>query len=723
MYALLWVLFSCEAPQETTTTRTDEQQRWEAQAERVRIVRDAYGIPHIYGKTDADVVFGLLYAQCEDDFNRVERNYINGMGRLAESEGEREIFRDLRMKLFIDPADMQQKYAESPEWLKTLMDAFADGINYYLYKHPEVTPRVIQRFEPWMALTFTEGSIGTDIEQIPIQPLKAFYAPQADDVAYNVFPKEDWQEDSAGSNGFAVAPANTANGNALFVINPHTSFFFRSEVHLVSEEGLNAYGAVTWGQFFLYQGFNERLGWMHTSTYADAMDAYLETIVEKDGSYYYRYGDEERKVEQKTLRVPYKGENGMEEREFTAYFTHHGPIVRAQDDAWVAMKLMERPIDALTQSYNRMKCRNFEEFEQNMNLRTNSSNNTVYADADGTIAYYHGNFMPRRDTQFDFSKPVDGSNPATEWQGLHELSEMIRVVNPPNGWIQNCNATPFSVIGEGSPKAADYPSYMATEPENYRGILAVRLLKDRKDFTLEGMIELAYNPYLVGFERLLPMLFAAYENAAPSRKEALKEPIAFLKAWDKNAGEASAETSLAIFWGQHLLDTAHRSTQVSSLHVYTYIEKSATPDMLLTSLEKAVAQLTEDFGSWKVPFGELNRYQRLTGDIVQKFNDDAPSMPIGFASARWGALASFGAGRYPGTKKMYGTHGNSFVAFVEFGEKVRAKSITVGGLSSDPTSPHFSDQVEMFANAEFKDVCFYSEDVEANAKRTYRPGE
>src|SRR5512142_782826 len=154
--------------------------RWQAQARHVTIIRDDWGIAHVYGKSDADAVFGSEYAQAEDDFNRVETNYINAMGRLAETQGKSAIYQDLRMKLFIDPADLKQKYAESPAWLKKLMDAFADGLNYYLYMHPDVKPRVIQYFEPWMALSFTEGSIGGDIERVSLRELQAFYGSGAD---------------------------------------------------------------------------------------------------------------------------------------------------------------------------------------------------------------------------------------------------------------------------------------------------------------------------------------------------------------------------------------------------------------------------------------------------------------------------------------------------------------------------------------------------------------
>ncbi len=700
-----------------------ELARWQQLASNVTISRDKWGIAHIYGKTDADTVFGTLYAQAEDDFNRVETNYINAMGRLAEAEGEAEIFRDLRMKLFIDPAAMQAQYRESPEWLQTLMNAFADGLNYYLYTHPEVTPRVIDRFEPWMALAFSEGSIGGDIERVNLRTLQSFYG----DGTLVAQTEAVSDGEPRGSNGFAIAPSNTENGDALLWINPHTSFFFRSELHMVSEEGLNAYGAVTWGQFFIYQGFNENAGWMHTSSRADAIDEYLETILQKDDGYYYLFGDEERKLQETSIRLAYKNGNEMAEKEFTVYHSHHGPIIREQDGKWVSIKLMQEPIKALIQSYTRTKAQNHEQFYASMELQTNSSNNTVYADSDGNIAYYHGNFVPVRDTSFDWNSPLDGSNPATEWRGLHTVDEIIHLVNPQNGWIQNTNNWPFTAAGEFSPRAEEYPPYMANNSENPRGVHAVRVLQDRTDFTVDRLIEAAYEPTLTAFEDLIPklLLTTAVDNQGDqpvSIQSDTLEYINLLRGWDYKYSLESTATTLAVYWGQALMNEVSADAAAADINIYEYMANNASSAEKLRTLRSAAEQLETDFGDWQVPWGDVNRYQRLNGDIVQDFDDNAASLPVAFASSRWGSLASFGSRTYPGTKKMYGTSGNSFVAAVEFGDKITAKAITVGGLNNDPDSPHFDDQAEMYTKGEFRDVLFYKEDIEANLEREYTPG-
>jgi len=700
-----------------------EQARWQASAKRVNIMRDKWGIPHVFGKTDADAVFGLLYAQAEDDFNRVELNYINAMGRLAEVEGETAIWRDLRMKMYITPDDMKAKYAASPAWLKKLMVAFADGLNFYLHTHPEVKPKLITHFEPWMALSFSEGSIGGDIESINLKDLEAFYSKQT--TASLAASVNTHDTEPRGSNGFAIAPRLSASGHALLLINPHTSFYFRPEVHVISGEGLNAYGAVTWGQFFVYQGFNERAGWMHTSGGGDVIDEYLETPVPKGDKLYYKYGGGERAFRAVPINLPYKTANGMASKTITAYFSHHGPVVRESEGKLVSVKLMDEPLKALTQSYLRTKAKNYKQFTQTMELRTNSSNNTVYADGDGNIAYFHGNFVPKRDPSFNWSKPVDGSNPATEWQGLHAVKDTITLFNPASGWIQNTNNWPFRAAGASSPREQDYPKYMWALPENPRGLHALRVLENRKDFTLDSLIAAAYDNYLTGFEPMVASLLKAYGElpAADPLREQLAPQVAALRAWDLRYSVTSVPTSLAIYWAQDMFEKAKAAAKAADVPTVDYLRDSVTPQERLQALVRATARLQADFGSWQTPWGEINRFQRISGDINQQYDDSKPSYPVAFASANWGSLAAFGMVAPQKTKRIYGDRGNSFVAVVEFGPRVRAKSILAGGNSGNPSSPHFADQAEMYSKGQFKDVLFYKADIEKQLERQYHPGQ
>ncbi len=688
------------------------------QAKRVTITRDDFGIAHVSGPTDADAVFGMIYAQAEDDFPRIEANYLTALGRTAEAEGEEAIWKDLRARLYVSETELRADYDASPEWLRRLMDAWAAGLNYYLATHPQARPKVLDRFEPWMALSFTEGSIGGDIERIDLQALERFYGGTAKSMAAEVDPEP------RGSNGIAIAPSLTQSGKALLLINPHTSFFFRAEQQVTSAEGLNAYGAATWGQFFIYQGFNATAGWMHTSSGVDSVDEFAETVEKRSGSHFYRYGDQWRRLGLRPVTVRYKKSDGsFGELRFTTYRTHHGPIVRSEGGKWISFAMMHRPVAALQQSYLRTKAANLAEFLDVARLRANSSNNSIFADANGAIAYLHAQFVPRRDDRFDYRKMVDGSDPRTDWTSFHDIVDLPNVISPPNGWIQNTNNWPYSAAGAFSPKPGNYPRYMDMFGENARGTHAQKLLQGSRDWTLEKLQAAAFDNHQPGFAQLVPALVAAWDRSpAGNLKSATAEAIQLLRSWDYRwSGEGVAQ-SVASFWVQPLWDRARANGWLPPLETIGRVEAMSDNEKLL-ALARAMERLERDFGSWKTPWGEINRFQRVSGAIDHPFSDEAPSIAVPFASGNFGSLASFGAAPRDGSKRWYGTSGNSFVAIVEFGPRVRARAVSAGGQSGDPASPHFNDQGARYAAGALRPVYFYPEELAGHVERQYRPGE
>ena len=706
----------------------EEIARYEKQAKNVTIIRDNWGIPHVYGKSDADAVFGLLYAQCEDDFKRVELNYIEKLGRMAEVKGESELYDDLLIRLVIDSADAVKDYNNAPEWLKKLCNAFADGINYYLYKSPKTKPALIDRFRPWYPFLWTDGSIGAiSTADVTANELKGFYS---DEPSVSII-KNTEEEALTGSNGFAFSPKITESGNAILYINPHVTFYFRPEVHMVSEEGLNAYGAVTWGQFFIYQGFNENCGWMHTSSAVDAADTYIEKISRKGNGWVYEYDGKQKPVIQKRISLKAKKNGGIETTTINALFTHHGPIMAKRNGQWISVKADNRIMNGLVQCWQRTKAKSFEDFKKTLDLKGNISNNTVYADAEGNIAYWHGNRIPTRDTKYDWSKPVDGSTPATEWKGYHNISETVLSVNPANGWLQNCNSTPFTVAGSNSPKKESYPAYMAPDGENFRGINAVRVLSEENKYNIDKVIKAGYDTRITAFEILIPSLIKAFEKNVrgnDSLYNKLYEPISVLRSWDFRSAENSIATTLAVEWGQKISGLIFRmqipgNEKPDQVERAKYFSANAKPEELLQPFSAAINDLQTKFGSWQVPWGEINRFQRISSDIDNKFDDNKPSIPVGFVASTWGMLPSFVSRTYPGTKKRYGYNGNSFVCAVEFGKKIKARSLLTGGQSGNENSKHFSDQALMYSKGQFKDVLFYKEDVIKHAERSYHPGE
>jgi acyl-homoserine-lactone acylase len=482
--------------------------------------------------------------------------------------------------------------------------------------------------------------------------------------------------------------SRTKDGHALLLINPHTSFFFRSELQMTSREGLNAYGAVTWGQFFIYQGFNAHAGWMHTSSGIDNVDEFAETVVDSPtGAKGYRYGGQIRPLAKNTITLRYRRPDGtMASRSFTTWASHHGPIVREEGAKWIAFALMNRPVAALEQSYLRTKTRDLSEFLKVAERKANSSNNTLFADDKGEIAYLHPQFVPIRDTRFDYTKPVDGSDPATDWRGLHALDTLPSVLNPKNGWAFNTNNAPWTAAGADSPGKPTTPSIWTNWAKTHVAPMRKRCWASGGT---SRCLRLSRLPTIPGFRRsstFAPLFDAAASDPGNADRQAA---IALLKGWDRRWSAGSTATTLAVNWGEALWAKRgdHPDPEDDSTSVWDWMERHASPAQRLAALDEAIARLKGDFGDWRVPWGDMNRYQRNDGAIDQVFSDAEPSTPIPFASARWGSLASFGAKRYPGTKRYYGTSGNSFVAAVEFGPRVTARAVSIGGESNVPASP------------------------------------
>src|SRR5215469_10646836 len=717
-------LFSLMAGSAVQAASADDA-RLKAEAAGITITRDTYGIAHVKGHTDENAVFGMVYAQAEDDFNRVETNYATNLGITARNDGEKAIWSDLRQRLFIDPDVLKGDYAQSPEYLKKIMNGWADGLNYFLATHRDIKPKYITRYEPWMALSFTEGSIGGDVEKARLSQLQAFY--QKRSLALTDMEKGYVYVEPAGSNGIAISPRLAKDHHAMLWINPHTSFYFRAELGVASDEGLNAFGAATWGQPFLYQGFNEHLGWMHTTSSADCTDEFAETVTRKDGGYFYKYGNQELPVTVKNITIDYKAADArLAKKTFTAYFTRHGPIVREEGGRWIALSIMNVPVAALEQSFGRTKARTMAEYMQVASLGANSSNDTVYADDKGNIALLLPQFVPMRDDRFDYTRPVDGSDPATDWKGNTAMDRIPHVVNPASGWVFNSNDTPQNSAGPDTVDMSRFPKYMDASGENPRGVHMVKLLTGAKDLTPEALIAKAFDPYQPAFAEMVPQLIKDYDAlpGASPLKGKLAEPIATLKTWDFKWSADSIANSVAIFWGEALFNKDIRPMRAAGIRedYVDYLSHTSPPEHRLEALSEAVDKLTADFGSWKTPWGNINRYQRITDDIRARFDDDAPSQPVPFDSAQWGSIASFGA-VHDHTRKWYGVSGNSIVAAVDFGPKVRAWAATVGGASGDPRSPHFKDQVDAYITGKLLPVYFYPQDIKAHTERAYHPGE
>jgi len=674
----------------------------EALARSVTIYRDTYGVPHIYAKTDAGAVFGLMYAQAEDNFWQLETDYIHMLGRAAEVDGPAGLLSDILTRAWEVERSSRAHYDHASSEVRTICDAFAAGLNYYLAKHPEVHPRLLTRFEPWFALVEEHhGPAGSGItlaERVAAFPGLAA-APRP------TLPPADPNE---GSNMWAVSPARSASGHALLLINPHVGFFGadqRYEAHLHSGQGLDVSGFATLGAPYIWSGHNRYLGWSHTNNYAQTADVYRETFDDPGDPLAYRYGSGHRRAVEWTEVIRVKTADGIETRTVTFRKTHHGPILGIRDGHALAVRAAAVVEGGrLEQSWRTDKARNLREFQAALARRAITGSNTIYSDVRGNIYYLHGNAIPRRSTQFDWSKPVDGSDPATEWQGLHTIDELPHVLNPPSGYVQNCNSTPFlTTSGGANPRREDFPAYMVPEPDTPRAQRSRAILDGTGRFTFAEWTRLGLDSK-VGIAaariRELDAAFAALRQSDATRAAKIADLIAALDAWDQVGRNDSVPMTLFI-----RLEEARRS--------------GADP---IPALERVKANLEGAWGTWRVAWGEVNRLQRIhTSGTLEQFSDSRPSVPVPGAPTFTGTIFTFGTRAVPGQKRQYGTVGDSYVAVVEFARRPQARSLLVNGQSADPASPHFFDQAPLYSTQQFKPAWFTLLEIRKHLERKYRP--
>lgn len=670
----------------------------EALARTVTIYRDTYGVPHLYAKTDAGAVFGLVYAMAEDNFWQLETDYIGLIGRRAEVDGPPGLMQDLLVRAWEVEKGAKEQYAHASPQLKMLCDSFAAGLNYYLAKHPEVHPRLLTRFEPWYALAEEHhGPAGTGItlaERVAaFPPLGSGPVTGGAGMDYN-----------EGSNMWAVAPSRSADGHALLLINPHVQFFGggqRYEAHLHSNQGLDVSGFAMLGSPYIWSGHNRYLGWSHTNNYAQTSDVYVESFDVSGDPLSYRYGSGHRRAVEWSDTIRVKTDSGMETRTVTFRKTHHGPILGMRNGQALAVRAAAVDGGRMEESWIVDKARNLTEFKTALARRAYTGSNTIYADVKGNIYYLHGNAVPRRSLKFDWTKPVDGSNPETEWQGLHTIDELPNVLNPKSGWVQNCNSTPFLTSGGGdNPIRENYPAYMAPEPDTPRSQRSREILDGTGRFTFAEWTKLGLDTKVGIAAARIAEWKAAMKDVAPERAAKLTDLMTVLEQWDQVGRNDSVATTLFV-----RTEEARRA--------------NLGP---VAALEKVKSDLEGTWGTWRVAWGEVNRLERVhTSGRQEPFSDEKPSLPVPGAPTFTGTIFTFGTRAVAGQKRQYGYVGDTYIAVVDFGKKPVAKSLLVFGQSADPQSPHFFDQGKLYSTQQFKPAWFTLPEIRQHTERKYHP--
>lgn len=706
-------------------------------AKSVTIYRDKFGVPHIYGRTDASVVFGLMYAQAEDNFWQLEEDHINKLGRAAEIYGSTRLTGDLMTRLFETSRRAQDEYKRLSPSMRKLCDAYASGINYFLERNPGVRPRLINRFEPWFALITgppSPASLGITSQEVRAV-FKELTSPQTPNTPAEAPASLSSEE---GSNMWAVGPRKSVSGNALLFINPHVGFFGggqRYEAHLHSDQGLNISGFSMLGLPYIWTGHNEVLGWSHTNTAADSTDVYIENFDDPQDPLSYRVGNNHLKAIDWNDEILVNNQGVLEKKRFIFRKTHHGPVVALRDGKPLTVRAasMEVGQRLFEQKWAMARARSLREFKSALAHRTLTGSNTIYADRQGNIFYLHGNAMPRRSAKFDWSRAVDGSNPETEWQGYHELRELPQVLNPSSGFVQNCNSTPFLTSSADNPDRARFPAYMAPDPDTPRSQMSRRILSAKDKFTFEEWVRASFDTHALLAETLVPEIVSIWQSLQQkdsARAGKLSEPLNSLKSWDFNSRIDSVPTTLFMFYFEQLLrlnrERNSRMTTGNNQGTPRTLDeqlKELDAASKITAFENALNELESDYGGWRVAWGEINRLQRVhTSGTLEKFDDSKPSVPVAGASGFTGNIFTFGTRRETNQKRRYGVSGGSYIAVVEFSPRVKARSLLVFGQSADPKSAHFFDQAELYSKQQYKTAWFDLKEIKRNLERSYQPG-
>lgn len=712
-FLLLIILTAFHATATISVASAQAQPTSKKLADQVTIYRDNWGIPHVQGKTDAAAFFGLAYAYAEDRFPEIEKNIIMAIGRYCEAYGLEDssmFYSDFQYKIYRVDENAKKQYRQLQDPHKKVLDAFTAGLNYYLEQHPEEPIQLVNRFEPWQILA---GDIYSGLE------LKYENYRYGMDIpkAHNALSAN--KRTPRGSNAWALAPSKTASGNAMLLINPHDPHQYPYyECHIMSDEGLNFYGVMSYFKISAIPmaGFNEDLGFTFTLNRRDIADAYLMTFDHPTDSTMYRFGNGYKKANIISFEVKIKDGAQMLSEHFEVMYTIHGPVIKDGSGKFISYRKPENDTPILEQKYDMIRAPNFRQWREAISLNAKFEHNITYADRDGNIFYIFAGRTPKRDTIYNWLEPVDGSDPKTLWQGYHSIREMPQLLNPTAGYVQNCNQTPFLTTHKENPDRSKYPKYIwnLNNEDNSRAARSRELLANADSVTLADLHKMNFDTYLPDAANYISPLteeWEAIQNSDSIRWVQLKEPVMFMNGWDKYSHQTSIGTALYVVWGD-------------AYEMMVGSDRQPKPGELLDTFEKGLTLLEQEFGTWKVPYGQLIRVQRSSNNAYS-IDPDKVSFATNGLGNWMGIMFSMGYPIYNGKKLARRVDGdNSFVAHIEFTpEGPVAYSILSFGNSSRTDSPHYNDQTEMFANGEMKRVLFKMEDILKNLEAKYHPGE
>ena len=658
---------------------------------RARILRDRYGVPHIFGRRDVDVAFGFGYAQAQDHLIPMLLNFRSAAGTASEVLGAGHLESDERALLWRIRGVAVERYGALAPETRDLLRAFADGINHYIEVYRERLPDWVSpvggtdvvALSRWLMMLFAERAGLLELQEKGLTPLLRAHAT---------------------SNMWVLGGSRTASGNPVFVMDVHLPWqapFQPYEAHLVSREGLNVAGVTLFGLPVILAGHNRHMAWSVAANEADVFDLY-ELKLDPANRNRYVFEKEKRRMSSQRVRIRVKEPHGIREVERELLYSHHGPIYKAVDDwAYAGRCSAEEVVNTIGQLYAINRAGDPDEFEGALRMLQLPAFHVLYGDGKGRMLYVFSARSPIRAEEFDWRRPVPGWVPDTEWRSVTGYEWLPRVLNPRADFLQNCNVAPEFVTHDSGLKSADFPSYMGWGGMDDRGRRILTWLPDNRRATLPQLLELARDPYLIAAEELKGFIFSAYNRSwweiyDPERHLALAVEI--LRGWDNRASVDSRATLLFSIWKARfvLLLTGLSPEQLDRV--------SVLEELALETLRMTVEHMMTTYGRLDVPWGEVHVIER--GDHVYPVGGSAPGTRA--LHTTWSMPDGEGLFRVDG--------GSAYTMVAELADSTRSWSLQSFGNSEDPESDNFHDQAAMQASGELKRFRLQNEEIRADLR-------
>lgn len=683
--------------------------------ERVTIYRDDYGVPHIVGDSEEAAFFGYGYAQAEDHLERMMIQYRDAQGRRAEVEGfgalgdgylqflpyEYRWGGDYLQRLLRTKKAVEENRSKIDPRVYAILDAFARGVNAYIRENRASVP------------SWIEPIAAEDIEALERAHYFRFYSVHD---ALSKISDRTYSFPNLGSNQWAVAPSKSATGRVMHVEHTHMPWanrFQNYEAHLMAP-GLNAGGISWFGSPFFLDGFNDRITWSATWNQPNIADAYIEKI-NPDNPLQYMYEGSWRdiRVEYETFRI--KGPKGLESITLPLYYTHHGPIVRFDAARSVAHSIRLPNFESVNYSfglYGLMKARDLNEFRQALGRQLIPRWNFLYSDVKNIYWVHNGNVAERSATA-DSRKPLPGWTKDTEWGAYLPFERYPQILNPPSGFLQNCNNPPWVATRNSGLRPLDpAPYYLASQPAadageevlNTRGERIFEVLSQDRRFTLDDMIALGFDTRIMAAEVIVPLLTSAHSASGRSDPR-VSRTIQLIREWDRTSHRDSVAYTLVHFWGKSY-QKLHSNAKFARFNSYgrkqTDVNSSEEQRAALSALDDALAELERRYGTVEVPWGKINVVSR------------GGKFPLG-GEGLYGVLHPDTGIETPEGEILCNDGWGHLMVVME-GSPKQIWTLLPYGQSERRDSPHYNDQAKLHSERKAKQFWFTAEDILSHSK-------